>query len=56
MLQIRITRQRRTADVRRQDERELPLDPRDPDILAAKRLARRIRTELGGDDLAPDAA
>jgi hypothetical protein len=56
MRQIRITRQRRTAGTRRRDQQELSLDPRDPDVLAAKRLARRMRTRLDLDDLAPDAA
>lgn len=56
MLQIRITKQRRTAGTRREVQQELPLDPRDPDVLAAKRLARRRRMLLDGDGLSPDAA
>jgi hypothetical protein len=44
MSQLRITRQR-TASMRRRDEIEEPLglDPRDPDIVRAKRLQRRSR-------------
>lgn len=44
MTQIRITRQR-TTSARRSDELErlLPLDPRDPDIIRAKRLQRKLR-------------
>jgi hypothetical protein len=59
MSQIRITKQRRTASSRRrgQVQPELPLDPRDPEITAAKQLSRRSTgTRLNGDDLAPDAA
>jgi hypothetical protein len=45
MSQIRITKQRRTtsssARRREQVQQELPLDPRDPDITAAKQLQRR---------------
>lgn len=62
MPQIRITKQRRTSSSRRrgQDQPELPLDPRDPDIAAAKQLQRTTRrttrTRLDGDDLGLDAA
>ena len=38
MTQIRITKRRRPADWRLEP---LPLDPRDPDIVRAKQLARR---------------
>jgi membrane protein DedA with SNARE-associated domain len=43
MPQVRITKQRRTADTawRRRHEPLLPLDPRDPEITRAKRLQRR---------------
>jgi hypothetical protein len=44
MSQIRITKQRRTstsARRREQVQQELPLDPRDPDITAAKQVQRR---------------
>jgi hypothetical protein len=56
MSQIRITKKRRTASAgRRGQEPELPLDPRDPDITAAKQLQRASRrttgTLLDGDDL-----
>jgi hypothetical protein len=57
MSQIRITKQRRTASARRraQEQPQLPLDPRDPDITAAKQRSRRsrrpTRTRLDGDDL-----
>jgi hypothetical protein len=42
MSQKRITRQRRTASAgrREQVEPELPLDPRDPDIVRVKQLRR----------------
>jgi hypothetical protein len=54
MAQIQITKKRSTASARRRGEvqPELPLDPRDPEIIAAKRLSRR----LNGDGLAPDPA
>jgi len=42
MTQIRITKRRRPGDWRLEP---LPLDPRDPDIVCAKELARRARTE-----------
>jgi hypothetical protein len=44
MSQKRITRQRRTASAgrREQVEPELPLDPRDPDIVRVKQLRRRV--------------
>jgi hypothetical protein len=57
MAQIRITRQRRPASVRRPGQVELlPLDPRDPDITRAKQLQRRPRKPsppppLRADDL-----
>jgi hypothetical protein len=43
MVQIRI--KSRTTSARRRDELEqlVPLDPRDPDIIRAKRLQRRVR-------------
>jgi len=41
MTQIRITKRRRPDDWRLEP---LPLDPRDPDIVRAKELARRART------------
>jgi hypothetical protein len=43
MPQVRITKQRRTADTawRRRQEPLLPLDPQDPDITRAKQLQRR---------------
>ena len=45
MQQLRITRKQRAASARRRDEteRELPLDPRDPDITRAKQSQRRPR-------------
>jgi hypothetical protein len=48
MGQVRITKQRRTADTswRRQREPVLPLDPRDPEITHAKQLQRQ-RAEPG---------
>lgn len=55
-MQIRIVKQRRTSGSRREVQRELPLDPRDQDVLAAKRLARRRRLQFDGDGLSPDAA
>src|SRR6266498_2099001 len=47
MRQVRITRQRRTADARWRRRREavLPLDPRDPDITRAKRRQRDVATD-----------
>ena len=45
MTQIRITKRRRPDDWRLEP---LPLDPRDPDIVRAKELARRARTEALG--------
>jgi hypothetical protein len=42
MTQIRITKRRRPDDWRLEP---LPLDPRDPDIVRAKELARRARAE-----------
>ena len=47
MTQIRITRRRRPDDWRLEP---LPLDPRDPDIVRAKEIARRARagTPPGG--------
>jgi hypothetical protein len=58
MSQIRITKKRPTASARRrgQVQPELPLDPRDPEIMAAKQLSRRTGTRLNEDDLASDAA
>ena len=41
MTQIRITKRRRPDD---RWLEPLPLDPRDPDIVRAKELARRART------------
>ncbi len=41
MKQLRITKRHRQADWRQEP---LPLDPRDPDIVRAKELARRSRT------------
>jgi hypothetical protein len=43
MRQVRITKQRRTADARWRRRREplLPLDPRDPEVTRAKQLQRR---------------
>ncbi len=43
MPQVRITKQRRTADAgwRRQREPVLPLDCRDPDVTRAKHLQRQ---------------
>jgi Mg-chelatase subunit ChlI len=41
MKQLRITKRHRPADWRLEP---LPLDPRDPDIVRAKELARRSRT------------
>ena len=41
MTQIRITKRRRSDDMRLEP---LPLDPRDPDIVRAKELARPART------------
>jgi hypothetical protein len=40
MTQIRITKRRRPGDWRLEP---LPLDPRDPDIVRAKEIARRAR-------------
>ena len=40
MTQSRITKRRRTDDWRLEP---LPLDPRDPDIVRAKEIARRAR-------------
>jgi hypothetical protein len=40
MTQIRITKRRRADDWRLEP---LPLDPRDPDIVRAKEIARRAR-------------
>jgi hypothetical protein len=57
MSQIRITRQRRTSNVRRRGRGEplLPLDPRDPDITRAKQRQRQLRrparARLCGDEL-----
>jgi hypothetical protein len=47
MQQLRITRKQRTASARRHDEteQELPLDPRDPDIIRAKQSQRRPRQD-----------
>jgi hypothetical protein len=49
MTQLQVTRQRRTASARRRGEAERPLrlDPRDPDIIRAKRLQRRPRRPAG---------
>jgi hypothetical protein len=43
MPQVRITKQRRTANTRWRRQRDplLPLDARDPDITRAKQLQRR---------------
>jgi hypothetical protein len=43
MRQIRISKQRRTADSRwyRHDDPVLPRDPRDPDVTRAKQLQRQ---------------
>jgi hypothetical protein len=59
MSQIRITKQRRPSSARQrgQAESQLPLDPRDPDIVAAKRLQRRSTgTGPDGDDLGGELA
>ncbi len=49
MSQIRITKPRRTAGAGRRGRGEppLPLDPRDPDIIRAKRLQRQPRRPAG---------
>ena len=46
MPQVRITKQRRTADARRRGQRDqlLPLDLRDPDVTRAKQLQRQRAT------------
>ena len=43
MPQVRITKQRRTADTRWRQERDLllPVDPLDPDVTRAKQLQRK---------------
>jgi hypothetical protein len=41
MRQIRVTKRQRPSDWRQEP---LPLDPRDPDIVRAKELARRSST------------
>jgi hypothetical protein len=43
MPQVRITKQRRTADARWRQQRDLllPLDPLDPDVMRAKQLQRK---------------
>jgi hypothetical protein len=48
MTQTRITKPRK-ASARKRDQREqsLELDPRDPDIVRAKRLQRRLRQPSG---------
>jgi len=44
MSQLQISKQRRMTIARRRDQEEqLPLDPRDPDITRAKQLQRRLR-------------
>ncbi len=52
MQQLQITKQHRAAQAaraRRRGEAEplLPLDPRDPDIVRAKQLQRRLRQQDG---------
>ncbi|MFI7063138.1 hypothetical protein ACIBL3_19300 [Kribbella sp. NPDC050124] len=48
MRQIRITKPTRT---RRRQYDDLPLDPRDPDILRAKQAARRAETPPETDQI-----
>jgi hypothetical protein len=56
MSQIRITKQRRPSSARRRGQAELPLDPRDPGVTAAKALQRRTAgARLDGDDLSDRA-
>jgi hypothetical protein len=45
MRQMRITKQRRSADTAwcRRQEPLLPLDPRDPEVIRARRLQRQRR-------------
>ena len=45
MKQLRLAKWHRTSDWRHEP---LPLDPRDPDIVRAKELARRSRTVAAG--------
>jgi hypothetical protein len=48
MTQIRITKPRKASARRRDDlEQPLELDPRDPEIVRAKRLQRRLRRPSG---------
>ena len=49
MSQLQITKQQRSAAARRRGQVEplLPLDPRDPDIIRAKKLQRRLRQPGG---------
>ena len=49
MRQVQVSRGRQAAAARRhtEDEQILPLDPRDADIVRAKRLMRAARTEGG---------
>ena len=53
MRQIRMTKRRRTDDWRLEP---LPLDPRDPDIVRAKALARRARCGPGALNVPAAAA
>ena len=49
MRQVQISKARQTAAARRhtEDDQILPLDPRDADIVRAKRMARAARSEAG---------
>ena len=49
MRQVQVSKARQTAAARRhtEDDQILPLDPRDADIVRAKRLARAARSEAG---------
>ena len=49
MRQVQVSRTRQAAAARRHqdDEQILPLDPRDADIVRAKRLMREARSEAG---------
>jgi len=53
MKQLRITKRHRQEDWRLEP---LPLDPRDPDIVRAKELARRSRTVASRPSRAQQAA
>ena len=49
MRQVQVSRARQAAAARRplEDEQILPLDPRDADIVRAKKLLKAARTEGG---------